>query len=156
MHANRSVVTVYTLSGCHHCVRARDLLRRRGVAFEEVSGDGARGFRAMLLALTGRVTVPQIVIGDAPIGGASALARLDRRGVLVPLARGERFPRAIARRRINLVGLFAAPFGGSCGAWRHRVDLVDRDGTVLERIQVPAAEEAVELAMFLNEREAAA
>ena len=110
----------------------------------------------MLLALTGRVTVPQIVIGDAPIGGAAELARLERRGVLEPLARGERFPRAIPRRRVNLVGLFTAPFGGSCGLWRHRVEFVDRDGTVLERMQALTAEEAVELATFLNEREVAA
>jgi glutaredoxin 3 len=155
MHANRSAVTVYSLSGCHQCARARDLLRRRGVAFEEVIGDGEPGFRNRLLELTGRVTVPQIVIGSEPIGGASELARLDRRGLLVPLARGERFPRAIVRRRINLVGLLAAPFGGSCGLWRYRVELVERDGTVLERSPVRAGVEAVELAWFLNEREQA-
>ena len=149
-------MTVYTLSGCPHCVRARDLLRRRGLPFEEVNGDGQPGFGDRLLELTGRLTVPQIVIGSEPIGGASELARLDRRGLLVPLARGERFPRAVVRRRLNLVGLLAAPFGGSCGLWRYRVDLVERDGTVLERMAVRSGVEAVELAHFLNEREQAA
>ena len=57
---------------------------------------------------------------------------------------------------LNLVGLFTAPFGGSCGLWRHRVEFVDREGTVLERMQALTAEEAVELATFLNEREVAA
>jgi glutaredoxin 3 len=156
MQANRSTVRVYTLSGCPHCVRARDLLRRRGLSFEEVNGDGEPGFGDRLLELTGRLTVPQIVIGGEPIGGASELARLDRRGLLVPLVRGERFPRAVVRRRINLGGLLTAPIGGTCGLWRYGVELVERDGTVLERNPVTSVDEAAELAAFLNERQAVA
>ena len=150
------VVTVYTLSGCVHCERARVLLRRRGIPFREVRGDGVAAFRRRLRELTGGATVPQIVIDGTPIGGASELARIDRRGLLLPLIEGERFPRAIVRRRINLLGLLAAPLGGSCGLWRHRVELIERDGHVGERMQARSASEAAELADFLNAREAAA
>lgn len=153
---NRTAVTVYTLSGCHHCARVRDLLRRRGISFTEVSGDGVSGFRGRLRERTGRSTVPQIVIGGTAIGGASDLARLERRGVLLPLVHGQPFPHAIARRRLYPVGLLATLVGGSCGIWRFGVDRFGRNGRVVERIQVRSAEEAAELALFLNERQAAA
>lgn len=156
MAGGRSEVIVYTLSGYVHCERARALLRRRGIQFREVHGDGVPGFRRRVRERTGRTTVPQILIDGVPVGGASELARLDRRGLLLPLARGERFPRAIVRRRLNPIGLLAAPFAGSCGMWRHRVELVERDGRVLERFSVRSNAEAEELAAFLNEREAAA
>lgn len=156
MVGGRPEVIVYTLSGCVHCQRARALLRRRGIRFREVPGDGVPGFRRRLRERTGRSTVPQILIDGAPVGGASELARLDRRGLLLPLAGGERFPRAIVRRRLNPVGLVAAAFGGTCGLWRYRVELIGRDGRVLERFSARSPAEADELAAFLNEREAAA
>ena len=121
----------------------------------EINGDGVRGFRGRLRELTGRSTVPQIVIDGTAIGGASELAQLDRRGLLLPLVHGEPFPYAIVGRRLNLVGLLAVPFGGSC-IWRYRVEVVERDGRVLERMQAVSAAEAAELALFLNERQAAA
>ncbi|RDI73994.1 Glutaredoxin [Gaiella occulta] len=156
MDADHSTVAVYTLPGCAHCERARALLRRRGISFTEVRGDGVPGFRRMLLELTGRASVPQITIDGAPVGGASDLARLDRRGILVPLARREPFPRARAVRRFNPVGLLAAPFGGTYGLWRHAVDVVERDGRLRERLPVGSAEQAAQLAGLLNERAAAA
>ncbi len=149
-------VTVYTLSGCVHCQRARTLLRRRGIPYTEVCGDGQPGFRRRLLDSTGGATVPQITIDGLPVGGASALARLDRRGLLVPLACGERFPRAVVRRRLNPIGLLAAPFGGSCGLWRHTVEVIERDGRVLERLATRSADDAARIADVLNERETAA
>jgi len=155
MTAGREVV-VYTLSGCVRCERARALLRERGIPFREVRGDGLAGFRRRLGELTGAVTVPQILIDGVPIGGASELVRIDRRGLLVPLVQGERFPRAIVRRRLNPLGLLTAPLGGGCGLWRHQVELVERDGRTLERYAVRSLAEAKELAAFLNAREAAA
>jgi glutaredoxin 3 len=97
----RAEITIYTLPWCAHCARARALLARRGLAFHEVSGTGLPNFRRRLAELTGGMTVPQIVIDGAPIGGADRLARLDRLGVLVALARREPFPVVRARERIS-------------------------------------------------------
>jgi len=132
-----AVVEVYTLAGCGHCARALGLLRRRGIAFTEVRGDARPRFRGELLDLTGRSTVPQILVDGAGIGGASDLVRLDRRGLLEPLVRRQPFPRAVMRRRLSLTGLVATVVGGGCGPWRYAVELVDRDGSVLRHLPAP-------------------
>jgi glutaredoxin 3 len=75
-------VRLYTTRWCGYCVRAKALLRSRGVAFEEISLDDDPGFRQTLFDLTGGWTVPQIVIGDEPIGGYTELWRLDKEGRL--------------------------------------------------------------------------
>lgn len=145
---------MYTLPGCVHCARARALLRRRGIEFTERTGAGDPDFRGRLARLTGGATVPQIVIGGEPIGGADRLAWLDRRGVLLALARGEEFPWATAVSRISLPGLLRWPAallgGGACGPWRHEVVRIDRAGTTLERVRVPSARAGAELAELLN------
>lgn len=150
-------VVLYTLATCGACVRARNLLERRGIAFEEVPLGRLPGGREELAALTGGSTVPQVVVDGEPIGGAKALARLDRRGALVPLARREPFPHAVVRRRLSLPGLLAALAslvgGGSCGPWRYDVALVERDGRTLERRRAPSAEAAAQLAEALNGRD---
>jgi glutaredoxin 3 len=73
---------MYTTSWCGYCDRARALLRERGVPFEEINLDDDPAFRATLLDLTGRWTVPQILIDGTPIGGFVELCELDRRGLL--------------------------------------------------------------------------
>jgi glutaredoxin len=60
-------VRLYSQSGCGPCAHAKALLIRRGI------------FRQRLFAETGRATVPQVVVGGRPLGGAAELARLDRR-----------------------------------------------------------------------------
>ena len=143
-------VRLYTLPGCASCSYARWLLRRRGVQFEEVSGVGVRGFRGELVSKTGRPTVPQIVIGGKPVGGADDLARLDRKGVLLSLVNDEAFPRAIVRRRLSTVAtvrwLFTLGRDGRRPPWRFRVELVDREGRVLERRPARTADEADSIA----------
>jgi glutaredoxin 3 len=73
---------MYTTRWCGYCVRAKALLRSRGLVFEEVSLDDEPKFREKLFELTGGWTVPQITIGDEVIGGYSELWRLDRTGAL--------------------------------------------------------------------------
>ena len=73
---------MYTTRWCGYCVRAKALLRSRGLAFEEVSLDDEPAFREKLFELTGGWTVPQITIGDEVIGGYTELWRLDRAGAL--------------------------------------------------------------------------
>jgi glutaredoxin 3 len=79
-------ITMYTTAWCGYCVRAKTLLEERGLDFEEVRVDDDPNFRARLEELTGRWTVPQIVIDDEPIGGFSELWLLDRAGELDKLA----------------------------------------------------------------------
>jgi glutaredoxin 3 len=73
---------MYTTAWCGFCVRAKVFLEAKGLAYEEVSVDDDPAFRARLHDLTGRWTVPQILIGDDPIGGYSELRELDREGRL--------------------------------------------------------------------------
>ena len=73
---------MYTTRWCGYCVRAKALLRSRGLAFEEISLDDEPAFREKLFELTGGWTVPQITIGDEVIGGYTELWRLDRSGLL--------------------------------------------------------------------------
>ncbi|MBK5116830.1 MAG: hypothetical protein JJE23_07910 [Thermoleophilia bacterium] len=80
--AHTAEVRLYTLAGCAACGVARRLLRRRGITFDEIRGEGITDFRRMLRRRTGSATVPQVVIDGRPIGGADSLIALDRSGVL--------------------------------------------------------------------------
>jgi glutaredoxin 3 len=79
-------IQMYTTEWCGYCVRAKALLKQRGLDFEEIRVDDDPNFRAKLEELTGRWTVPQIVIDGRPIGGYSELWQLDRAGELEELA----------------------------------------------------------------------
>jgi glutaredoxin 3 len=79
-------VQVYTTAWCGYCVRAKTLLEDRGIPYEEISLDGDLEFRRKLLDLTGRWTVPQILVDGKPIGGFMELWELDREGQLEQLA----------------------------------------------------------------------
>ena len=79
-------ITVYSTDWCGYCERAKQLLRQRGLPFDEVRIDEQPAFRERLYDLTGGWTVPQIVIDDRPIGGFLELWRLDREGELERLA----------------------------------------------------------------------
>ncbi len=73
---------MYATGWCPYCVAARDLLRSKGVQFEEIdlTSDPAR--RTEMESLSGRSSVPQIFIGDAHVGGYDDMAALDRSGRL--------------------------------------------------------------------------
>lgn len=81
-------IEVYTTAWCGYCDRAKALLEARGLPYEEVRVDRDPAFRERLLDLTGRWTVPQILIDGRPIGGFVELRELDRRGLLEELAGG--------------------------------------------------------------------
>ena len=79
-------VRIYTTEVCPYCIRAKALLRERGVAsIDEVRVDLDPGARTVMMELTGRRTVPQIFIGGQHIGGCDDLIALDQRGGLTPL-----------------------------------------------------------------------
>jgi glutaredoxin 3 len=75
-------VQMYTTEWCGFCVRAKSLLESKGVDYEEIRLDDDPAFRARLLELTGRWTVPQILVDGRPIGGYVELRALDRDGRL--------------------------------------------------------------------------
>lgn len=75
-------VRVYSTTFCGYCVLAKRLLGQRGIDFEEIDVSGDHDARAWLVKATGRRTVPQIFIGDEPIGGYEELRALDRSGEL--------------------------------------------------------------------------
>ncbi len=75
-------VVVYTTGYCPYCVRAKDLLKRKGTAFEEINLDGKAQELENLKKRTGLRTVPQIFINDQLIGGYSELSALDAKGEL--------------------------------------------------------------------------
>lgn len=75
-------VRVYTTLICPYCIRAKALLKSRGIPFEEIDVTGDVATRTWLVRETGRRTVPQIFIGDEPIGGFDELRGLDRSGEL--------------------------------------------------------------------------
>ena len=79
-------IRIFTSEPCSFCTRAKRLLTAKGVEYEEVAF--ARGdirARQDLVDLTGRYTVPQILVDDTPIGGYDELRRLDADGDLDPL-----------------------------------------------------------------------
>ena len=82
----KNPVRMYTTQVCPYCIRAKALLKQRGVAaIEEVRIDLEPAQRQHMIALTGRRTVPQIFIGDTHVGGCDDLIALDQRGDLLPL-----------------------------------------------------------------------
>jgi glutaredoxin 3 len=79
-------VQIYTTRWCGYCVRAKALLEQRGIPYEEISLDEDLNFRQTIFDLTGRWTVPQILIDGEPIGGYVELWRLDQGEGLEKLA----------------------------------------------------------------------
>jgi glutaredoxin 3 len=84
-----NAVRMYTTLVCPYCQRAKALLRQRGVAqIEEIRIDLDPAQRDHMMGITGRRTVPQILIGDTHVGGCDDLIALDRKGALALLLAG--------------------------------------------------------------------
>ncbi len=75
-------VRMYTTLICPYCIRAKMLLKAKGVAFEEIDVGSNHELRAWLVQETGRRTVPQIFINEESIGGFDEMRALDVRGEL--------------------------------------------------------------------------
>ncbi|MBL8343503.1 MAG: glutaredoxin 3 [Rubrivivax sp.] len=79
-------VKMYTTQVCPYCLRAKALLKQRGVTeIEEIRIDLDAAERDRMIELTGRRTVPQIFIGPTHVGGCDDLIALDQAGGLMPL-----------------------------------------------------------------------
>ena len=75
-------VTIYTTASCPYCVRAKSLLKGKGIDYTEINLDGKDKELAELQARTKYRTVPQIFIGEEFIGGYVDLAELETQGEL--------------------------------------------------------------------------
>lgn len=78
-------VVMYTTVICPYCSRAKHLLQRKSVEFEEIHIDGDFEQMQIMMARSRRHTVPQIFIDDYHVGGFDDLAALEARGELDPL-----------------------------------------------------------------------
>lgn len=84
--ANTAKVEIYTKWGCPYCVRAKALLESKGVDFVEYDVTMGGPKRAeMVERAPGAMTVPQIFINGAPVGGSDDLAALEAQGKLDPM-----------------------------------------------------------------------
>jgi glutaredoxin 3 len=75
-------ITVYTTEPCSFCVRVKQLLKQRGVSYEEVNLSKDPEGRAELVERTGMLSFPQVVIDDEVIGGFRETLEADRSGRL--------------------------------------------------------------------------
>ncbi len=79
-------VKMYTTAVCPYCVRAKQILKSKGVEqIEEIRIDTDPAARNSMMEITGRRTVPQIFIGSTHVGGCDDLVALDAQGGLLPL-----------------------------------------------------------------------
>jgi glutaredoxin 3 len=83
-------VDIYTTRWCPYCYRAKALLTRKGVAFNEIDLSRERERRAeMVQRASGRTSVPQIFIGPVHVGGSDDLHALEQAGKLDALLEGQ-------------------------------------------------------------------
>jgi glutaredoxin 3 len=75
-------VSVYTTNYCGFCVAAKNLLQAKDIPYQEIDVSNNTTLRQELVQRTGRRTVPQIFIGEEPIGGFTELKALSDRGEL--------------------------------------------------------------------------
>jgi glutaredoxin 3 len=75
-------IKIYTKAYCGYCYAAKNLLMKRGYPFEETELSGNFTAEQEMRDLTGRTTVPQILINGTPVGGYTDLIELDRAGKL--------------------------------------------------------------------------
>jgi glutaredoxin 3 len=82
-------VKMYTTAVCPYCIRAKQVLKAKGVEqIEEIRIDLDPAQRDHMMQITGRRTVPQIYVGETHVGGCDDLMALDAQGGLLPLLQG--------------------------------------------------------------------
>jgi len=89
MSTETRAVTIYGNDSCAYCGAARMLLTKKGAAYEDVLVNNNSDKLAEMQARSGRISVPQIFIGNAYIGGFDELCELDMSGELDQLLAAE-------------------------------------------------------------------
>ena len=80
-------ITIYTTTICPYCARAKALLKRKGLTYEEINAEDEKVRAEMIKKSGGMRTVPQIFVGDQHIGGSDELYALDQKGKLDELVK---------------------------------------------------------------------
>jgi glutaredoxin 3 len=80
--ADTRKVRLYTTDPCGFCRQAKALLSARGVTYEEINLAKNPAGRDSLVALTGQMTFPQVIVNDSVLGGFRELLEADRDGTL--------------------------------------------------------------------------
>ena len=76
-------VVIYTRDFCYYSEAAKELLTRKGVAFQEINASGNRELRQQMIErANGGYTFPQVFIGDTHVGGCDELYALEDAGKL--------------------------------------------------------------------------
>jgi len=75
-------VKIYTTPWCPYCIRAKHMLTKKGVEFQDIDVSRQPALRQEMELMSGRQTVPQIWIGTFHVGGCDELLALDRTGKL--------------------------------------------------------------------------
>ena len=79
-------VKMYTTAVCPYCIRAKSVLKAKGVeTIEEIRIDQDHEAMKHMMEITGRRTVPQIFIGNTHVGGCDDLVALDSAGGLIQM-----------------------------------------------------------------------
>jgi glutaredoxin 3 len=78
-------ITVYTTEPCSYCSRAKALLGKRGLEYDEINLARDADGRAELVQRTGMMTFPQVIIGEEIVGGFTELLAADQSGRLAQL-----------------------------------------------------------------------
>lgn len=78
-------ITIYTKQTCPYCNAAKQLLKQKGETYDEIDIESDPKSREEMIERSGRLTVPQIFIGERHIGGYDDLKALDDEGGLDPL-----------------------------------------------------------------------
>ena len=87
--ASAPTITIYSSAICPYCVMAKNFLRSKGLAWNEVRIDIDHAQRERMVARTRRTSVPQIFVGDTHVGGYDEMMALYRAGKFEPLLNGE-------------------------------------------------------------------
>lgn len=75
-------IIIYSKDVCPYCVKAKNLLQRKGAVYEEIKITTDEQKQEMIKKANGRMTVPQIFVGDFHIGGCDDLYALEGEGKL--------------------------------------------------------------------------
>ncbi len=75
-------VIMYATRFCPYCMRARRLLKNKGIGFEEIRVSGGNGLWDEMEQKSGRNTVPQIFINGESVGGYDDIALLNQQDEL--------------------------------------------------------------------------